>query len=506
MYQKNLYDYLSDAVRTAPDKLAFADERTGYTYAQLYDRAEAIGSYLFERFGALNRPIAVAVERSADTLAAFFGVLASGNYYLPIDPHMPVRRMEHILAQVRPLCLITPDGTDLPDTTALCPTVLFSQAVEHTTDSAALCAQRAQVLDIDPAYIIFTSGSTGVPKGIVVCHRSVIDFTEWMSETFGFGGDDIFGNQAPFYFDLSVKDIYQTVKHAATCHIFPHRFFLFPKLLLEFAEKEGITAFIWATSAFHLVANSGALERVAPASLGKVILGGEALQAKQLNRWRRALPQVEYVNLYGPTEVTVDCTYYKIEREFADCESIPIGKVCENKQVLLLNEDLQSVPQGSIGEICVRGIGLALGYFGDREKTDAAFVQNPANTAYRDLIYRTGDLGKINERGEICFCARKDNQVKHMGYRIELAEIETVLSAVPGVDQIACIFDREKDRIIACYSGQAEESALSRAAAELLPKYMNPNVRCHMEQLPRTSNGKLDRNALWKISEHGTDC
>lgn len=187
------------------------------------------------------------------------------------------------------------------------------------------------------------------PKGIVIAHRSVIDFTEWMADACQFTHQDVMGNQAPFYFDLSVKDIYLTLKCGATTHIIPKKDFLFPTLLMDFLEEKKVTALVWATSAFHLVANSGVLEKKVPSHLRTVILGGEALQAKQLNRWRAALPAVQYTNLYGPTEVTVDCTWYPIQREFADGERIPIGRPAPTKRSFSWMSTSSPCPQDSRG-------------------------------------------------------------------------------------------------------------------------------------------------------------
>ena len=227
-----------------------------------------------------------------------------------------------------------------------------------------------------------------------------------------------------------------------------------------------------------------------------MIVGGETLRAKQLNRWKRALPQVQYINLYGPTEVTVDCTWYPIRRDFADDERIPIGTACANKEVFLLDESLQPVPPGQPGELCVRGIGLAKGYFAQWDKTRSAFMQDPRNPNYPDLIYRTGDLALEDEHGVFTFLSRRDGQIKHMGYRIELGEIETVLSAFPALEEVVCFFETEKDRIHCAYTGGEDPKALAKAARAALPRYMVPNLYHPLETMPHNPNGKIDRPRL----------
>ena len=320
----------------------------------------------------------------------------------------------------------------------LCPVLSLRDGFKSRTDRGRLEAARMRVLDIDPVYVIYTSGSTGTPKGIVISHRSLLDFIEWMANACNFTSDDILANQAPFYFELSVKDIYITLKCGTTTHILSRKRLMFPMPLMEYLQEKGVTTLIWATSAFNLVANSGILSSIAPKSIKKVILGGETLHGKQLNIWRSALPEVKYINLYGPTEVTVDCTYYIIDRPYSDNEAIPIGRACENMEVMLLDEDLKPVPPGQTGEICVRGIGLARGYYGDSEKTRSAFVQNPFSNKYPDISYRTGDMGTINSDGLLVFLSRKDGQIKHMGYRIELGEVETAIIALDSIRAAAC--------------------------------------------------------------------
>ena len=500
MLIKNVLSYLERSADLFPEKIAFSDENDSFTFRRLRSAAQSLGCALAEHVPQHNRPIVVLVDHTAANLAGFMGVLYSGNYYVPLDSQMPEARMHAILETLAPAALVYPAAkADLAQNLhADCPLILDTDGFSFPIDPQVLEARRAKVLDIDPVYAIFTSGSTGTPKGIVICHRSVIDFIEWMAEAGQFTSEDVLGNQAPFYFDLSVKDIYLTLKCGATTHIIPKKDFLFPTLLVDFLEEKQVTGLVWATSAFHLVANSGVLESKVPSHLRTVILGGEALGAKQLNRWRAALPDVRYINLYGPTEVTVDCTWYPIDRDFADTEPIPIGRACANKEVFLLDHSLQPVPTGMPGEICVRGMGLARGYFGDWDKTNACFIQDPRNPHYPDRIYRTGDIAMMDEEGLLFFLTRQDGQIKHMGYRIELGEIETALNALADLHEVVCLFDRERDRIHCIYTGERAEKALAKTARAILPRYMVPNLYHKLDEMPHNANGKIDRPHLKK--------
>ena len=506
MIQRNVLDYLEQSAAQFGGKTAFADEKESLTFAQLRDRARRLGTYLATRLEGRGGPVAVLIDRTACSIAAMQGILYSGGCYVPVDNKMPQARIRSILQQVhaRALLYAPADQKVAGAFSDCCPVLPLEAGFAETEDPALLDCCRRRVLDVDPVYILFTSGSTGAPKGIVISHRSVIDFTEWMTDFCGYTSREVFGNQAPFYFDLSVKDVYQTLKLGATCRIYPKKYFTFPLLLVRAMEEHGVTALNWATSAFHLVASSGVLDTCAPQSVRTAALGGEALQARHVNVWRRAIPGLHVINLYGPTEVTVDCTGYHLDREFSDQEPIPLGTACENKEILLLDEQLRPVAPGQSGEICVRGSGLAKGYFGDWDRTRKSFVQNPLCPDYPDLLYRTGDLA-VERDGLLYFLSRQDGQIKHMGYRIELGEIEVALHSIPGVSAAVCLFDGERDRILCIYAGSPDSAELARAMRQLVPKYMLPNLYERLEQLPYNANGKVDRVLLKERYLHGTD-
>ena len=513
--QKNVLEYLENSVKNFPNKIAFADENSAFTYAEFSNIAKKLAMKLSLEINEINKPIVVFVDRNVESLIAFMGVLYSGNFYVPIDNKMPRERIKKVLEQVDPRAIIyqnsdeiiiqelmheSEENTLCNDTNKICKVNISSIIAEKNIeiDEIYLQVKRKKILDVDPVYVIFTSGSTGIPKGIVISHRSVIDFTDWMAETFRFSDKDIMGNQAPFYFDLSVKDIYTTLKCAATTYIIPKKTLMFPTLLIDFLNDKKVTSLIWATSAFNLVSTSKVLQTKTLDTVDKVILGGEALLAKHLNAWKQAMPNIMYVNLYGPTEVTVDCTYYIIDRNFADDEAVPIGKACENKEVLLLNEELKEVADGEPGEICVRGTGLAKGYFNDKDKTNEVFIQNPLNNYYPDIIYKTGDIGIRNKDGLIVFQARKDGQIKHMGYRIELGEIERALNSFEKINAAVCFYDETARKIICVYEGEADASEIIKHIQNIVPKYMYPNILKKYEKMPYNANGKIDRVKLKK--------
>ncbi|HHX74508.1 MAG TPA: amino acid adenylation domain-containing protein [Firmicutes bacterium] len=498
----NILAYLEQSAARCPHKDALIDEKESITFSDLERFAKALGSSILAAGpGVVRRPVVVLADRTAATVVSLLGVVYSGNFYVPIDNRMPQERLQLMLAQMQPAMIICTekDLQRLEGMPGLPPCLVYEHGIRAAVDAEALAKIRELIIDTDPVYMIYTSGSTGTPKGIVVSHRSMIDLAEWLDDTFAFSSDEILGNQTPFYFDASVKDVCLCLKKGITMVIIPTKLFMFPLLLVDCLNTHRVTTILWATSALVLIANSGVFAHKAPLYLRKVFFAGEAMLARHLNIWRTYLPEALYVNLYGPTEVTVDCTYYVVDREFADDEPVPIGRACRNMEVFLLDGQNRLVTGEEPGEICVRGTGVALGYYREPERTAEVFVQNPLHNHYRDLIYRTGDIARYNAYGELVFCCRKDQQIKHQGHRIELGEIEQAAGGVTGVTACVCFYDREKEKIVLQYTGTADSRELRKNMARKLPKYMLPHVITRRESFPYNANGKIDRKKITEL-------
>lgn len=497
----NILEYLEESARRYTDKIALADDKNSVTFGQWEAYARSIGSEIIRQTsGTVRNPVLVFVDRRIEGLVAFAGVVESGNFYVPIDCKMPPERIRLITDVLNPVAAVYVTDKDRDALESIGfggVTLKYDDAITCSPDSGCIADIRRGMIDLDPLYSIFTSGSTGVPKGVVITHRGCIDLSEWLVSTFGFTSDDNLGNQTPFYFDGSVKDIYICMKTGATLNVIGKKYFTFPKLLVNYLNERKISSILWATSAVVLIGNSNILAENPPKYINRVFFAGEAMPAKQLKVWQRQFPSATYVNLYGPTEITVDCTYYVVDREFSDDEYIPIGIECRNMQVLVFNDENRLVAPGEVGELCVRGSGVALGYYGNHDKTDDVFVQNPLHGHYRDIIYRTGDLVRYNSQGILEFVSRKDFQVKHNGNRIELGEIEAAVNAIPGVTNAACIFDRDNDLLILYYtSSDGADIDIVNNVKDHLPKYMFPNHTYRLDVMPYNLNGKIDRIEL----------
>lgn len=500
---RNVLTYLDEIVEKMPDKTAYANEEEGFTFRQVYDQSRSVGTYLHEK-GIYRSPVVVFMNKHPKTIIAFLGVITAGCYYVPIDEEMPRSRIDLILENCRPQMIICDDQTigKAQKFSFAGDLVTYDQICATPVNESALAVIRQKALDIDPIYIVFTSGSTGIPKGVAACHRSVIDYIEQLSKTLDFGEDTVFANQTPLYFDACLKEIYPTLKFGATTYIVPKSYFMFPLKLVEFLNTYKINTICWVVSALTMISAFGTFDTVRPKYLKTIAFGSEVFPKKQFDIWRKVLPDARFTNLYGPTEGTGMCCYFHVDRELGENEPIPIGRPFDNTEILLLDKDNHLAKEG---EICIRGTGVTLGYYNNPEKTSAAFVQNPLNDAYPEIIYRTGDMGRYNEYGELVFLARQDDQIKHMGHRIELGEVEANAGAVDGVRMCGCIYDKEKEKIVLYYVGDVEVRQLVREMKERVPRYMVPNVVRQAEQMPFTANGKMNRRELnnWYQKEKG---
>lgn len=503
---RNILEYLEASAGGYPQKTAFADQESSCTFQELLDRAHRIGSGLAERIPP-RQPVPVMMEKSVDTIAVFMGIVCAGCFYILLDIRQPEKRIRQILDTLEAEVVVSSrEYAGELENMGFDGQVLWMEELEAAPARRELLEKiRCQARDTDPLYGIFTSGSTGVPKGVVVCHRSVIDFIDHFTELFGITQEDVIGNQAPWDFDVSVKDIYSGLKTGARVQIIPKKLFSFPTQLLDCLCQHQVTTLIWAVSALCIVTTLHGFDYRIPHSVKRVLFSGEVMPAKHLNQWMQALDGAQFVNLYGPTEITCNCTYYRVERELEMGETLPIGRPFPNEAVFLLDEEDREVTEpGRKGEICVAGTALALGYYNNREQTEKVFVQNPLNPRYPERIYRTGDLGYYGEDGELYFASRKDFQIKHMGHRIELGEIEAAMEQIPGIGRSCCIFDKEKNRIEAFYEGNLEKRQIKKLLGTRLPAFMLPNGFYRVDCFPLTKNGKTDRKRLEQMAKEGS--
>ena len=504
---KNIIEYLERSASNNPDKIGFTDGDRKVTFAEAALNSQKIACSLKDILAKEETlsdrcpglPVAVIIDRSVKCIEAMFAAVYAGCFYVVIDVNSPPSRISSIFERLNPAAVIA-DSAHMELAKSVFNKeriVKYESALKNSVDKDFIEAMRNHMVDTDPLYVLFTSGSSGVPKGAVLSHRSVINYTEWVSAEFGFSENTAFGSQTPLYFSMSVTDLYSTIKCAGTYHIIPKACFTFPVKLVNFINNRKINTIYWVPSALSIISNWNVFEYEKPKHLQKVLFAGEVMPVKHLNYWRKHLPDCLYANLFGPTETTDICTFYKVERHFEDDETLPIGKSCDNCDTFIVNEQGALAEKGEEGELYVRGSFLASGYYNDRQKTEEAFVQNPLRSSYPEKVYRTGDLVKLNEKGELIYITRKDFQIKRMGYRIELGEIEAAVNSFEGVKSSAALYDVSARQIVVLYDGKADsaEDLLAWLRGKL-PSYMQPDKAIKIKNMPYNANGKIDRIKL----------
>ncbi len=499
---KNILQFLENTTDNFPNKVAFLEENRKITFNEFTDNAKKIGYSIYKNIQVTNSPVVIFIDKSINCLEAMMGVLYSGNFYSIIDTKSPSERFENIVNTLNPKAIITDNKNlkklekyDVNDTNVL----ILEDLVNVSPNIDVLKKIRDDQIDTDIMYVLFTSGSTGIPKGTVLTHKAVITYVQWVVETFDINENTIWGSQTPFYFSMSITDVFSTIASGATLCIIPKMYFSFPIKLAEFLNKNKVNTIYWVPSALCIVANLKILETEKFDYLNKILFAGEVMPVKQLNMWRKSLPNAMFANLFGPTETTDICSYYIVDRKFKNDESIPIGKHCDNCNLIIVdknNKEIKPDDTKSSGELLVRGSFLASGYYKNQEKTKEVFVQNPVNNNYNEIVYRTGDIVKYNEKGEIIYLSRKDYQIKHMGYRIELGEVEKNVYGIDEVVLCACVYDEKNEKIVLFYQGDIDKDELATKLNQKLLPYMLPNVYVKLDKMPYNMNGKIDRKKL----------
>ena len=497
----SLIELFEETVKKYPQKVAVIDKDREIVFSDLHRKSLQLASALMALGIGQNKPVGVFLDKSIESVYADLGILYAGDFYMNLDIKTPAERIRNILQLVEPAAIIS-TTRQIKSIEGIIPSTMKVILLDEAggtadVDSADIIGRLSTIIDTDPSCIINTSGSTGTPKGVVLNHKSFFDFIDWAIDTFHFDDDLVMGSLSPIVFDIYSFELCMLMAKASTLVVLPAHLAAFPAKILEVLEQHKVNFLFWVPTIMVNIANMDLLSAFKLKSLRTVWFAGEVFPTKQFNYWHHHLSEVTFANLYGPIEITLDCTYYIINKEIPDEEPLPIGYPCRNTDILILDDEDRAVTEPGVeGELCVRGTSLAMGYYNNPEKTAAAFVQNPLNKAYPELIYRTGDIVCLNDEGLIVFKGRKDNIVKHMGYRTDLGEIEHVIINTLKLVKNGCIVYNQSDKQITLFYEAAEEIPVSEFRLQIgkvLPKYMIPTAFHHLGQLQRNANGKIDR-------------
>lgn len=464
-----------------------------FAQKEIKDKALSVAASLTD-MGMWQEPICIEAEQTAETLIFILGVIMSGNYYIPLSGLLPLEKKNQILDVLKPTlyCISAPAKQSKTNVEGIS-TLTFQETQQRivTEDDRKNLKNIWRKLTGDSIlYVIFTSGSTGTPKGIVKTHGAMVSFLTAYIKQFDFTREDVLGNQTPFYFDASAKDIYLTFLLRCRLFLIPQGMFVRPAELVEYLNRERVSVIQWVPSALSILSRVHVFRKIKPQFLRKVFFVGEVFPVKQLTLWMENLPKTEFINLYGASELAGICAYHVVE-DTKNQSSIPIGRPLSNSELYLVSGGRVITKAGEVGEIYIKSDALAAGYLMEEAKTWAAFEENPLPQLPNGRYYKSGDLANYREDGALEYVSRKDFQIKHMGHRIELGEIEAAACEVGLVDNACCVY--AKNKIVLFYEGCIQKPELLTHLKSRLMPYMIPNKVVALDAMPINANGKINR-------------
>jgi amino acid adenylation domain-containing protein len=512
---QHLAEYLEASAARFPEKTAVVDPSgSSLTYAELDRHADTIAAHLAAAGVKPGDRVGLVLPKSAASVVSLFGIMKAGAAYVPVDCTAPAERGKRILTDCGVRALVA-DRKSLgacpdPESQPLATVIVVGDAGDadarlpiagyETILAAPATAPMLPREDLDLAYILYTSGSTGMPKGVTLSHRNAISFVDWCSSVFEPTEADCFSSHAPFHFDLSILDIYVSLKHGATLYLISEDLGKNPRDLTAFVERNRLTVLYSTPSILTLMMQFGHIEQCDHSSLRLVLFAGEVFPVKHLRDLKRLWPKPVYYNLYGPTETNV-CTFAKIPDRIPEDrdQPYPIGFACSHCEPMVLDGDRNEVAKGDEGLLWISGASVFGGYWNRPAENAKAFIERDGKR-----WYNTGDVVRWEDTDGYIYVGRRDRMVKRRGYRIELGEIERGLYRHPNIREAAVVSTPDADagvKIVAFLSTAPETPAptiieLKQFCARELPAYMSPDRFTVLERLPRTSTDKVDYQAL----------
>lgn len=504
----SIYEFFLQTVQRNPEKTAIIEGEQSLTFRQLQNSVFILSKELIKHNISPRAVVAVLLKKSMHAVISDLAISGVGSVYMNLDVKSPLPRIKQILGVVQPILLITDEqgSQSLSEIQASGLSILNLNQLNLFGVSEELLnpaeSRIADVVDTDPYCIINTSGSTGVPKSVVLNHRSFIDFARWSSKTLNINGGEVVGSLSPIIFDIFSYELCMLAYNGSTLCLIDDRLAPYPAKILNILEENKVSFIFWVPTIMVNIANMGLLNKFTLKDLKQVWFAGEVFPTVHFNKWFDRFEGVQFVNLYGPIEITLDCTYFIVRDRIPDELPIPMGSPCRNTSLLVLDKNGNEVPEGQTGELYVRGTSLAMGYYNNPEQTDLSFVLNPLNSFYKEIIYKTGDLVTFKDR-LYYFKGRADSMIKHLGYRIELGDIEhAILSHIKAIRNVCVVYAADRKEIIA-YCELEEALPFADFRAQLmgrLPAYMMPGKMITVERMPMNANGKIDRLYFNRLS------